>query len=268
MIKNGTVKTGGTEMYYAAFGSGEKKLVVLPGLSDGLATVKGKALVLSLPFRKFFRDYTVYMFSRKNDMPEGYSIRDMADDQIRAMKDLGIGRAYVLGVSEGGMIAQYMAIDCPEMVEKLVLAVTATYANDTVMEAVSEWIGMAERGDHRSLMVDTAEKMYSEKYLRKNRKIFPLLAWFTKPSGYDRFLKNARAILQFDSRSELSAITCPTLIIAGSDDHTVGNDAALELNSAISGSELLLYDGLGHGAYEEAEDFYDRVLEFCDSVSS
>ena len=56
---------------------------------------------------------------------------------------------------------------------------------------------------------------------------------------------------------------CPTLIIAGSDDRTVGNDAAFELNRRISGSELYIYDGLGHGAFEEAKDFYDRVFEFC-----
>ena len=40
--RNGCVKLGDTKMYYAAFGSGEKNLIVLPGLSDGLSTVKGK----------------------------------------------------------------------------------------------------------------------------------------------------------------------------------------------------------------------------------
>ena len=251
-------------MYYVSFGSGEKKLVILPGLSDGLATVKGKALILSLPYRKFFRDYTVYMFSRKNDMPEGYSIREMADEQARAMKDLGITRAYLLGVSQGGMIAQYMAIDYPEMVKKLILAVTAPNANAVVRECVSGWIDMVKRGDHTALMVDTAQKMYSEKYLQKNRKYLSLLAGFTKPRSYDRFLRNAYAILGFDCRSELSKIGCPTLIIAGSDDHTVGNEAAAELAGAIAGSELYVYEGLGHGLYEEAKDFYERVREFCD----
>ncbi len=264
MIKNGFARVGNTDMYYVAFGTGKKKLVVLPGLSDGLATVKGKALVLSLPYKRFFRDYTVYMFSRKNDMPEGYSIRDMANDQIYVMKELGIDKACVLGVSQGGMIAQYMAIDHPEMVIKLILAVTAPNTNAAARESVSGWIDMAERGDHTSMMVDTAERMYSEKYLQKNRRFFPLLAKFTKPKSYDRFLKNAHAILDFDCRNELAKINCPTLIIAGSDDHTVGKDAAAELNKAIAGSELYVYEGLGHGAYEEATDFYDRILEFCD----
>lgn len=263
MRKNDCVTVGDTEMYYAAFGNGSRKMVVLPGLSDGLATVKGKAWVLSLPYRKYLRDYTVYMFSRKNRMPEGYAIRDMAHDQVRAMKALGIERAYLLGVSQGGMIAQAIAIDHPETVIKLILAVTAPSANAVVKEAVSTWIDMANRGDHTALMADTAERMYSEKYLRKNRKYFPLLAKFTKPSSYDRFLKNAHAILGFDARGELSKITCPTLILAGSGDRTVGTCAAPEMHREIAGSALFIYDGLGHGVFEEANDFFDRVFSFC-----
>ncbi len=263
-MKNGSVVIDHTDMYYVSFGTGAKNLVILPGLSDGLATVRGKALVLAAPYRKCFQDYTVYMFSRKNEMPDHYSIRDMAEDQIQAMKKLGIEQACLLGVSQGGMIAQYMAIDHPEMITRLLLAVTAPNANPVIQDTVSGWIDMARRGDHTALMVDTAEKMYSEKYLRKNRKYFPLLARFTKPRDYDRFLKNAQAILEFDCRSELSKISCPTLIIAGSDDHVIGNDAAAQLHQAIAGSELYVYEGLGHGAYEEAKDFYDRVQKFCD----
>ena len=249
-MKNGNVKIGNTDMYYVSFGKGERKLVVLPGLSDGLATVKGKAMILSVSYRKFFDDYTVYMFSRKNDMPEGYSIEDMADDQITAMDELGIGKACVLGVSQGGMIAQSMAIRHPDRVDKLILGVTAPYATAVAAAAVKGWLEMAE-------------KMYSEEYLKKNRKFFPLLARFTKPKSYERFLRNAFAILGFDARNKLSEISCPTLIIAGSEDKTVGRDAARELNEGIAGSRLYVYEGLGHGAYEEAKDFYDRVLEFC-----
>ena len=263
MRKNGSVAIGNTDMYYASFGEGQKKLVVLPGLSDGLATVKGKAWILASPYRKFLQDYTVYMFSRKNDMPEGYTIRDMANDQAQAMSRLGIDRAYVLGVSQGGMIAQCLAIDHPETVAGLILAVTAPSANATARAAVSGWIGMAQRDDHTALMVDTAEKMYSEAYLRKNGRFFPLIARFTKPGGYDRFLKNANAILRFDVRKELSKISCHTLILAGGDDHIVGNDAANELHGGIAGSDLHVYEGLGHGAFEEAKDFYGRVLDFC-----
>ena len=262
-MKNGSVRIGNTDMFYVSFGNGDKKLVVLPGLSDGLATVKGKAAILSIPYRKHFHDFTVYMFSRKNDMPEGYTIKNMAEDQVLALKSLGIDKSCILGVSQGGMIAQCIAIYHPEIVEKLILAVTAPNANSVVRDVVTKWVDMANRGDHTALMVDTAEMMYSDKYLQKNRKYFPLFAKFTKPSSYDRFLKNARAILEYDVRNELSKINCPTFIIAGSDDHTVGNESAMELNREIAGSELFVYDGLGHGAFEEAKDFYERTFSFC-----
>lgn len=264
-MKNGRVVIKDTDMYYVSFGHGSKNLIVLPGLSDGLTTVKGKALFLKAPYKRFQNEYTVYMFSRKNNMPEDYTIRQMAEDQALAMKVLGIGRAAVLGVSQGGMVAQYLAIDYPELVEKLILTVTAPYANDIVKDAVGSWIGMAKQGDHVHLMVDTAERMYSKTYLDKNRKLFPVIARFTKPASYERFFRNAYAIMEFDAREELSNICCPTLIIAGDDDNTVGNDAPYELNDRIPDSKVYIYHGLGHGAFEEAKDFYDRVYEFCES---
>ena len=263
MWRNGSVTIGLTEMDYVAFGSGSKTLVVLPGLSDGLTTVKNKAWLLAAPYTKYLRDFTVYLFSRKNDMPEAYSIADMADDQALAMANLGIDTACVLGVSQGGMIAQLLASRHSEKVERLILAVTAPNANAVVKQVVSGWVAMAERGDHRALMVDTAEKMYSDRYLHRNRRLFPLLAKLTKPADYDRFLKNARAILRFDARGELSEIRCPTLILAGGEDKTVGKEAPRELKRGIANSELMIYERLGHGAYEEAKDFYERVFAFC-----
>ena len=41
-IVNGCVDIDDTDMYYVSFGRGKKKMVMLPGLSDGLSTVKGK----------------------------------------------------------------------------------------------------------------------------------------------------------------------------------------------------------------------------------
>lgn len=262
--KNGQVPVGDTSMYYVSFGHGDKKLILLPGLSDGLATVKGKAMLLAPPYKMFFDKYTVYMFSRKNDMPDGYSIRDMAADQALAMKTLGIEKACVVGVSQGGMIAQYLAADFPELVEKLVLAVTAPCVNDVARENVTGWKKMAESGDHGALMRDTAEKSYSDAYLKKYRNYYPFLRFLGKPKNYRRFFINARAILDFDARDADKSIDCPVLILGGECDKTVGTQAAHELHDIIKGSELYIYNGLGHAAYEEAKDFNSRIYDFCE----
>ena len=262
--KNGEAVIGETKMAYAAFGHGERALILLPGLSDGLATVRGKALLLAQPYTRFFGRFTVYMFSRKDRMPAGYSIRDMAADQAEALRQLGIGKASVLGVSQGGMIAQLLAIDHPELVEGLVLALTAPRVNETIERNVKQWIGFAEQGRHRELMIDTAEKSYSEPFLRRYRKLYPLLGVMGRPSDYDRFLVNARAILGFDASGELGGISCPTLILGGEDDRVVGVQASYELKERIRRSELHIYPGLGHAAYEEAGDFNERVLAFLE----
>jgi len=265
--KSECVQLEGAKMDCVRFGRGGKNLVILPGLSDGLASVKGKELLLAPPYRLFFDRYTVWMFSRRAPLPIGFTIRDMAADLAEALHALGIERAAVMGVSQGGMIAQYFAADYPDMTEALILAVTAPNANETVRERVERWIELAERGDHRDLMIDTAEHSYSEAYLRKYRKAYPLLGAVGRPKSYDRFLANARAILAFDGRGELGKIACPTLILGGEEDRIVGAEASRELHQAIAGSELFLYPGLGHAAYEEAEDFSARVFRFLEGCA-
>ena len=263
--KNGQVAVGDGKMSYVSFGRGGKAFVILPGLSDGLATVKGKALMLAGPYRQFFDRYTVCMFSRKDDLPQDYSIREMAADQAIAMRKLGLENAAVMGVSEGGMVAQYLAIDHPELVGKLVLAVTAPKINDVTRPCLARWMTYAQEGSHKQLMIDTAEHSYSPAYLQKFRKSYAVIGLIGKPSDhYRRFLANARAILSFDASAELAKIACPVLIIGGEEDKIVGAEASRELHEAISGSELYLYKGLGHAAYEEAKDFNKRVFEYLE----
>ncbi|MBQ6595500.1 MAG: alpha/beta hydrolase [Clostridia bacterium] len=262
--KNGSVRIGDSCMTYVSFGRGRRSLVVLPGLSDGLATVRGKALLLAGPYRRFLDRYTVYMFSRRDDLPDGFTIRDMAADQAEAMRCLGLERASVLGVSEGGMIAQYLAADAPRLLDRLVLAVTAPRLNGTTEERLRKWIALAEAGDHKALMIDTAENSYSPAYLKRYRRLYPVLGAVGRPKSYRRFLVNARAILAFDASPELERILRPTLILGGREDRIVGAEASLELQKGIRGSELYVYPGLGHAAYEEAKDFYARVFAFLD----
>lgn len=262
--KDGSVALDGARMDYARFGRGEKHLVILPGLSDALTSVKGKALLLAPPYKLFFDQYTVWMFSRRDPLRRGVTIRDMAEDQAAALHALGIEKTAVMGVSQGGIVAQYLAAEHPELVDRLILAVTAPCVNEMIRGSVERWIGFAGQGDHKSLMIDTAEKSYSEEHLKKYRKIYPLLGGVGRPKSYERFLANAEAILAFDARSELSKIACPTLVLGGEEDRIVGAAASRELHEAITGSELHLFPGLGHAAYEEAKDFNERIYRFLE----
>lgn len=261
-VKNGTLKIGGTSMDYIRFGWGEKVLILLPGLGDGLTTVKGTALPMALMYRVFSKDYTVYMFSRINDLPAGYTTRDMARDQAGAMDALGIEKADVLGVSMGGMIAQFLAIDYPEKIGKLVLTVTSARVNPVLEESVREWIALAEKGDHVAFMDSNVKKIYSDDYYRKNKWMIPVMGKLTKPKSYDRFFIQADACLSHDAFALLSRIQAPTLVLGGEKDLALGGEASREIAAEIPGSKLLMYEQWGHGLYEEEKDFNRTVLSY------
>lgn len=260
--QNGNIKIGDADMDYVVFGKGEQVLILLPGLSDGLTTVKGMALSLAFAYRIYAADHRVYVFSRKNKLDKGYSTRQMAQDQADAMKALGISQADIMGVSQGGMIAQYIAIDHPELVRRLILAVTTSGQSETTQAVINAWIRMAMDGDYKRLIIDTTERSYSERTLKKYRRLYPLLTKIGRPKDFERFLIQADSCLQHNAYSELGRITCPTLVIGGDSDKIVGADAAGKLAGAIDGSVLHIYEGLGHAAYEEAKDFNSRVLDF------
>ena len=260
--KNGILTIGKSQMEYIRFGSGEKVLVMLPGLGDGLRTMKGTALPFSMMYRIFAKDFTVYAFSRLNDLPEEYTTRDMAKDQKQAMVLLGLEKAHIFGVSMGGMIAQHLAADYPEMVEKLVLTVTSARPNDLLTESVNEWIGLARKGGHAALMESNLRRIYSERYYRQNKWMVPLIGLLTKPKSYNRFLVQANACLTHDAYDKLPGIQCPTLVIGGEKDMALGGEPSREIAAAISNAQLRMYPQWGHGLYEEETGFNQLVLDF------
>ena len=260
--KDGTLAINGAEMEYIRFGSGRRVLIMLPGLGDGLRSVKGTALPVALMYRIFAKDFTVYAFSRRKELPEGFTTRQMAGDLAQAMEQLGIVQADILGVSMGGMIAQHLAVDYPEKVGKLVLTVTSSRPNPVLTESISEWISCAERGDHAAFMDSNLRRIYSENYYRKNKWLAPIVGRLTKPKSYDRFFVQANACLTHNAYEQLHRISVPALVIGGEKDMALGGEPSREIAARIPGAELKMYPQWGHGLYEEAKDFNQQVLDF------
>ena len=260
--ENAVVKLQNGEMEYIRFGTGKRILIMIPGLGDGLRTVKGTATPMAMMYRCFAKDFTVYAFSRKRDLPKGYTTRDMARDQAEAMEVLGIGKADIFGVSMGGMIAQHLAIDFPEKVNKLILTVTSARPNPILLESIGEWIDCANRGDHGAFMDSNLRRIYSDDYYRKNKAMAPLIGKLTKPASYDRFFIQAEACLNHDVYGSLNRIQAPTLVVGGEQDNALGGDSSREIASAIANAQLLMYEQWGHGLYEEEPSFNQTVMEY------
>lgn len=260
----GRVKIGQLDMDFVVFGQGKKPLIILPGLGDGLKTVQGQlqAWLLANYYKQFGKEFKIYIFSRKNQLTEGYSIREMARDQRAVMEKLGVKDAYVMGVSQGGMIAQFLAIDHPELVKKLIIGVSVSRQNETIQRVVKSWIHLAESNDYKALTIDTMGKTFSERHLKKYRVFYPIISRMGKPKSFSRFLIQAHACLSHNAYEELGQIKCPTLVIGGDSDRVVGKNSSEEMAEKIPNSKLVVYKGLGHGAYEETKDFNRQVIIF------
>ncbi len=114
-------KVNGINISYSVGGKGEPLFLIM-----GLGREGGDWVLQRRVFQKYFRVITFdSRGAGKSDKPgEPYTIKSMADDTVALMDYLKIGKAHVLGVSMGGMIAQEMAINYPERVGKLVLVST------------------------------------------------------------------------------------------------------------------------------------------------
>lgn len=257
--KEQTLTIENIQMDYITFGNGTKPLLMIQGLNTN--GIKGSAVPLAMMYRIFAKEYKVYLFDRRKDLPENVTVRELAADLSMAMDTLGLKCADVFGVSQGGMIAQYLAIDRPDLVSKLVLAVTLSENNDTVEKAIGDWIRMTQQADWKALVNDMAVKMYSDAYIRKYKIMMPLLTTMQKPKDVKRFITLAEACLTCDAYEDLDKINCPVFVIGGKCDKVVTGEASEEIAEKL-GCEIYMYENLGHAAYEEAKDFNQRVLGF------
>ena len=91
--RNGMLKLPTGTVDYIRFGNGEKQLIMIPGVGDGLKTVQGMAVPFAFLYRSLAKDFTIYVFSRRRILPSGMTTRDMAEDLNSAMDALGLPTA-------------------------------------------------------------------------------------------------------------------------------------------------------------------------------
>ena len=241
------------------FGKGEKTLVMLPGLR--LSDIKGGAKAAAWYYRMFAREYTVYMLDRKHPVQAGCTIHDLAEDTAEAIEKLGLREVYLFGASQGGMIAQDLAIHHPDLVKKLVLAVTLSRVNDTVKGVIEQWLTLAEEQGLSAVAADYLQKGYSERYIRRYGRLLPLAVRWQRTMPVERFRILAKAALTCDTYDELDRIRCPVLVLGGGQDRVVTGAASREMAEKLR-CPCHIYDELGHEAYNEAKDFNRRVYDF------
>ena len=257
------------EMQYIKFGTGKKTLVILPGLS--ITSVLNSAHLIEKQYQIFCNDYTVYLFDRRENLPESYTVSDMANDTASAIKKLGLSEICLFGVSQGGMIAMLIAARHPELVSKLVLGSTACCADLVDSGAIEEWVALAKAGEIKKLCLSFGERVYSKEFFEQNKKAFAALSKFVDEEDLQRFIILASGTLGFDARSEMNNILCPVLAIGDDTDRVVGADSTQKIAEQFSGKsnfETYMYSGYGHAVYDTAGDYTQRLFAFFNKEQS
>ncbi len=257
--KEDDLKISTGNVHYITFGKGNKHLVMIPGLR--LANIAGGSKPVAWFYRMFAKEYKVYMFDRRDSIKDPVTIHDLAEDTAEAMKALGIKNAYIFGASQGGSIAQDLAIHHPELVKKMVLGVTLSRPNPTAEKNINLWIDMAKNKGLGAVAEDYTYKGFSESYLKKNKMFIPLSLKIQKFMDRDRFIALSKAVLTVDTYDRLNEIKCPVLVLGGGQDKIASRAASVEIAEKL-GCEHYIYEELGHEAYSESREFNRRIYEF------
>ena len=250
-------------MDHFRFGDGKKTLVIIPGLS--VQSVMGSADAVAEEYAIFAKDFSVYLFDRRRDLPQKYTVYDMADDTAEAIENLGLKDVYLFGASQGGMIAMCIALRFPHLVRKLALCSTAPEVSGDRMSVIDEWTDLAERGDAAGLYGSFAKKVYPASVYEQYSPALGLLASSVTEEELDRFIILAEGTKGFDVSDKLRSLMCPVLAAGSEDDEVLGGDAIHKMIGLLSdteGFESIIYNGYGHAAYDTAPDFRERLYAF------
>jgi pimeloyl-ACP methyl ester carboxylesterase len=266
--KTSTTQTGTflREFPYVRLGNGPENLVILPGITlQNDPPNRLAAWTYRLGFGRFADGYTVYVINRRRGMPSPYTTREMAADYAQVIEE-ELGTSIVIGFSTGGSVAQYVALDHPELVEKLILVVSASRLSDEGRETCERWRKLAQGRRWRELRADMASvNVTSEANKRLARAFMAVFGRFVLgvPSDASDFLTTLEADLEHDMTDRLHEVAAPTLVIGGTEDPFFSESLLRETAEKIPDAELRVYEGVGHGVPKEKKRRYeDDTLAF------
>ena len=257
-----SVNINGRMMRYLRFGKEDgTTVVIIPGVS--LKSVMGAAKAIMKQYALLGEDYDVILFDRISVYPEPYDEAMMAKDILKAMEQLGIERASVMGVSQGGMIAQIMAGTRPEMVHCLLLCSTAANMKYADLKGIEQWRQAAEDGDVNRLMELFGSMVYTPEFYAQYKEVIIASGEGATAQELKNLAITLKTLPAFDYTDHLDEIRCPVYVIGAGEDRVLGVQASKELieRDRFDG---YIYEGKGHGVYDEAPDYVERVKAFFD----
>lgn len=207
----------------------------------------------------------------QSDKPDmDYSQEMHADDLNNLMYRLDIKNSHIIGISNGGMVAQHLAVKYPERVGSLVLVDTCSYVDTLLGMVINAWIKSTEAGGSE-LRCDVAlPSLFAEDFIKKNlEKIMAMREFNIKNNPAKPIINLAKASLRHNINDRISEVKAPTLIIVGEEDILIPPKYSRILHEKIKGSKLVILKNCGHvPPIEKPEEFNEIVLAFLKNHDS
>lgn len=185
--------------------------------------------------------------------PEQYTVDDMAADAAELLRRLNLAPAHLVGVSMGGMIAQNLAGNHPELARSLVSIMSSTGAR---LYGNPSFVGykalLTPLPGEREAVINRAEKVFRvvgspgfETDYTEFRERVGLA--FDRETGGGGTNRQLAAILKSGDRTEiLHKIKVPATVIHGKQDKLVSTSGGKATAREIAGARLMLIEGMGH----------------------
>jgi pimeloyl-ACP methyl ester carboxylesterase len=256
-------EAGGQRLYYEVHGEGEPLLCVHGLACDTLAWIPQIESFAAAHRTVIFDNRDV---GRSSMAAERYEIADMARDALALADELELDSFHLLGVSMGGAIAQEIAIQAPERIRTLTLAVTFPAGGRYAERLADVWSARVQQVSHEQHIDELMLMNHSEAFFENPDMVeFVRTAILNNPQPQppDAFARQLSACSCHDTRDRLGALTMPTHVIGGEYDILVPVWKSREIAELIPGAKLTVLPQAPHGAsLERAEEFNAAVLGF------
>ncbi|HQR07089.1 MAG TPA: alpha/beta hydrolase [Gemmatales bacterium] len=261
------IHANGVDLFYESMGTGEPLLILAGFACDH--TIWAKVVpALARQYRVISFDNRGMGQSPASKSP--VSVRDMAEDAAGLLKSLGLGPVHVAGHSMGGMIAQELALAHPEMVRSLSLLASFAQTDARGKAIIESWGDMPTKVDPLTMTRALLPWMYTNGFYSQPGvidKLIQLILANPFPPSAQAIYDQSRAISASNTTDCLNKITCPTLIMVGSDDILAPVSSSQQLAQGIRGSELVVLEKTGHGLLIETPEMVVKtMLDFLSQV--
>lgn len=255
------MEMGSTYMNVVRFGTGKRVIVMVSGML--FTMLDGQGAGIAAAYSNLWEDYTTYLFTRKNVLEPTDRVHEMAEDLCEILGRLGVKKACFYGVSQGGMMILDIALNHPEMVEKLAICSSYARPDDMMKNLSKEWVELGKKQDVVAINHIFSEKVYSPEYREMFKDAFKALETVGTPLDCERFVIESKACAEFDVYDRLDEIKCPVLVIGGEKDQATGIGGTKELAAKLN-CECLIYENGYHALYDEIPEVKEKVKEFFD----